>query len=123
MRVLSSSLQKQILGVANELSVVASNTTYFSSKWEPNKLVITYLAGDAWRGFIRNLALPLNQVTTCNIRQTKTDNRRVMTGIATNAVFGQTNPYQNKECLAYDSWGYLYENGSGKEVGRKVSDG
>ena len=47
-----------------------------------------------------------------------------MTGIATNAVFGTTRPFENKECLAYYSQdGRLFENGSGKTGGRAVSDG
>ena len=48
----------------------------------------------------------------------------VMTGIATNAVFGKITPHNNNECLAYNSYeGYLHENGVGRKVGRVVSDG
>ena len=47
-----------------------------------------------------------------------------MTGIATNAVFGTTSPHYNQECLTYNSWGgCIWENGSGKTVGRAVSEG
>ena len=110
-----------------DLSLEVRNVTinrHFDAVSEPNKLTITYLSGDAYRGFIRNLALPLNQVSTYKIRQTKTTNKWIMMGIATNAVFGQTGPHNNKECLVYNSYqGYLYENGSGRQVGREVSDG
>ena len=47
-----------------------------------------------------------------------------MTGIATNAVFGQINPDSNKECLAYYSQnGDLFYNGNRIAGGRAVSDG
>ena len=47
-----------------------------------------------------------------------------MTGIATNAVFGTTDPWKNKECLAYWSYdGNICENGGEKKGGRAVSDG
>ena len=100
-------MQKKVLGMTNELLLVARNafnintrhTDHFSTKIEANSLSITYLTSDYnYRGFIRNLALPLHQVTTCNIRQTKTTDKRVMTGITTNAVFGlfgQTRPFQH----------------------------
>ena len=93
--------------MGNELSLAANNglnIPHFNAVWEPKKWTITYTAGDGlWRGFIRNSALPLNQVTTCQIKQTKTTRNNLMTGIATNAVFGTPEPYLNKECLAYDS--------------------
>jgi len=62
-------------------------------------------------------------MTPFRIRQTKTKDRDILTGIATSAVYGQLGACSNKECLAYSSDdGHLWENGGHKKVGRIVSE-
>jgi len=72
------------------------------------------MGNGGWCSFIRNIPIPTNVASTFKIKQSQTANRNIMTGIATNAVFGQINAYQYKDCLAYwSSNGKLFKNGSG----------
>jgi hypothetical protein len=34
----------------------------------------------------------------------------MMTGISTDAIFGQRNAFTNQECLVYAHWGCLFSN-------------
>ncbi len=63
-------------------------------------------------------------MTSFFIKQTKTKEISITTGIVTENIFGKKDAYNHKDVLCYVSGdGYICENGNERKGGRKINDG